>query len=50
MISAKESNEKPVNNPSRPPKFARKSIGPYNSFRCDVRKDSRLKNTDNLEK
>lgn len=49
MISANESNENPVNNPSKPPKFARKSIGPYSSFLCDVKKDSRLKNTDNFE-
>lgn len=50
MISTKESKEKPVNRPSKPPKLASKSIVPYSSFRCDVRNDSRLKNTASLEK
>lgn len=36
MISTKDITEKPVNNPNRPPQFAKKSVLPYNSFLSDV--------------
>lgn len=34
--SARESIEKPVNNPNKPPKFARNAVGPYSSFLSEV--------------
>jgi hypothetical protein len=43
-ISIRESTENPVNNPRIPPKFAKKSIGPYSWFLSDEIKLSDLKN------
>jgi hypothetical protein len=43
-ISIRERIENPVNNPRTPPKFAKKSIGPYSSFLSEEIKLSDLKN------